>query len=267
MESEPTEPRDPADRLADNRGPDLTYRVQWSAEDGEYVATVNRFPSLSWLAPTAEGARQGLEAVVAQVVEDLRSEGGGVALPPEGLERAHANRKAGYPAADGTPKRRKPVRQVPDAFVQTLRDGEARLGEVEHEPEPNLGEVWRARAGREQDAAALTDEEAELLREAAAGPTVRRTRQRRGDVTPPNVRAVVEPDGDGWSVFLPDLPLAADGATRDEALAAMIETLREYVEAWDERLHAALNHAENEDLVRWIQTSPDEALRAWLDGA
>jgi len=29
-----------------------TYRVAWSVEDGEHVATVAEFPSLSWLAPT-----------------------------------------------------------------------------------------------------------------------------------------------------------------------------------------------------------------------
>ena len=29
-----------------------TYRVAWSVEDGEDVATVAEFPSLSWLAPT-----------------------------------------------------------------------------------------------------------------------------------------------------------------------------------------------------------------------
>src|SRR6266700_2654682 len=28
-----------------------TYRVAWSVEDGEHVATVAEFPSLSWLAP------------------------------------------------------------------------------------------------------------------------------------------------------------------------------------------------------------------------
>lgn len=252
--------------LADSGSTAHSYRVKWSAEDGEYVATVDRFPSLSWLAPTAEGATQGLKALVAQVQEDLAGEGG-VALPPEGLERARANRAAGYPAAQGKPTRRTPVRQVPDAFVQALRDGEARLGEVQHDEEPNLGEVWRARAEREQDGAALTSEEAALLRDAAESPTVRRARQRRGDVTLPKVRAVIGPDGHGWGVFLPGLPLAAEGATRDEALAAMVETLRAYAEAWDQGLHAAPNHAHNVDLVRWMQTSPDEALRAWLDGA
>ena len=33
-----------------------TYRVSWSREDGEYVATIVEFPSLSWLhdRPTAK---------------------------------------------------------------------------------------------------------------------------------------------------------------------------------------------------------------------
>lgn len=89
------------------------------------------------------------------------------------------------------------MRQVPDAFVQTLHDGEAALGEVEHEAEPNLGEVWRARAEREAQAVELTPEEAELLREAAESPTVRRNRQRSGEATPPTPGDEVEPDGDG----------------------------------------------------------------------
>jgi hypothetical protein len=36
--------------------PDATryaYRVTWSAEDGEHVATGAEFPSLSWLAPAS----------------------------------------------------------------------------------------------------------------------------------------------------------------------------------------------------------------------
>ncbi len=49
-----------------------TYRVTWSAEDDEFVATCLEFPSLSWLADTQEGALQGLRAVVAEVVDDLR---------------------------------------------------------------------------------------------------------------------------------------------------------------------------------------------------
>lgn len=41
-----------------------TYRVAWSVEDGEHVATVAEFPSLSWLAPTPVEALAGLANVV-----------------------------------------------------------------------------------------------------------------------------------------------------------------------------------------------------------
>jgi hypothetical protein len=37
-----------------------TYRVAWSVEDGEHVATVAEFPSLSWLAATPVEALAGL---------------------------------------------------------------------------------------------------------------------------------------------------------------------------------------------------------------
>lgn len=48
-----------------------TYRVTWSAEDGEHVGTCAEFASLSWLAPTPEAALAGIRAVVADVVADL----------------------------------------------------------------------------------------------------------------------------------------------------------------------------------------------------
>lgn len=51
------------------------YRVQWSSEDGEYVATVAEFPSLSWLDPDYTKALQGLVALVGQVVSDLEETG------------------------------------------------------------------------------------------------------------------------------------------------------------------------------------------------
>jgi hypothetical protein len=38
-----------------------TYRVTWSVEDHEFVATCLEFPSLSWLAPTQVDALTGLE--------------------------------------------------------------------------------------------------------------------------------------------------------------------------------------------------------------
>jgi predicted RNase H-like HicB family nuclease len=51
------------------------YRVVWSAEDGEYVATVAEFPSLSWLHPDQHKALQGLVDVVANVVTDMEANG------------------------------------------------------------------------------------------------------------------------------------------------------------------------------------------------
>lgn len=48
-----------------------TYRVTWSAEDEEYVATCLELPSLSWLADTQEGALRGLREIVAEAIQDM----------------------------------------------------------------------------------------------------------------------------------------------------------------------------------------------------
>lgn len=48
-----------------------TYRVAWSSEDDEFVATVAEFPSLSWLAASQFGALDGLRALLADVVVDM----------------------------------------------------------------------------------------------------------------------------------------------------------------------------------------------------
>jgi len=45
-----------------------TYRVAWSVEDGEHVATAAEFPLLSWLAPTPVEALEGLADVVRDVL-------------------------------------------------------------------------------------------------------------------------------------------------------------------------------------------------------
>jgi predicted RNase H-like HicB family nuclease len=58
-----------------------TYRVTWSEEDGEHVGLCAEFPSLSWLAATPEKALRGIRELVAEVVEDLRSEGEGTPQP------------------------------------------------------------------------------------------------------------------------------------------------------------------------------------------
>lgn len=50
-----------------------TYRVTWSEEDEEYVGLCVEYPSLSWLAPTPQGALKGIRQVVADVVEDMEA--------------------------------------------------------------------------------------------------------------------------------------------------------------------------------------------------
>jgi len=52
-----------------------SYRVVYSAEDGEYAGLCTEFPGLSWLAGTHEVALRGIRRVVAGVVEDLRANG------------------------------------------------------------------------------------------------------------------------------------------------------------------------------------------------
>ncbi len=62
--------------LKDDR---YTYRVTWSEEDREHVGLCAEFPSLSWLAPTPEGALRGIRRLVARVVADM--EAGGESVP------------------------------------------------------------------------------------------------------------------------------------------------------------------------------------------
>jgi predicted HicB family RNase H-like nuclease len=52
-----------------------TYRVTWSAEDGEHVGLCVEFPSLSWLAATPEEALAGVRRMVRDVVRDMKSTG------------------------------------------------------------------------------------------------------------------------------------------------------------------------------------------------
>ena len=79
---------------------------------------------------------------------------------------------------------------------------------------------------------------------------------------PSGVQAVA--DADGWSIFLPGVPVAADGATIEEAVDEMIDALRDYAEAWTERLRLAPNHEDNWGLVQIVTLATDEQLRDWL---
>jgi predicted RNase H-like HicB family nuclease len=80
-------------------------------------------------------------------------------------------------------------------------------------------------------------------------------------------RAQVVPEAGGWSVFIPGLPIAADGATFDEAIDEMVQALREYAEDWQDRLLDAPNHRESWGLVQLISLSDDDQLREWLAGS
>ena len=65
-----------------------TYRVAWSAEDGSFVGTVAELPSLSWLAETRAEAFEGIQRLVADVIDDLEANGEPV---PEALaDRAYS---------------------------------------------------------------------------------------------------------------------------------------------------------------------------------
>jgi predicted RNase H-like HicB family nuclease len=80
-------------------------------------------------------------------------------------------------------------------------------------------------------------------------------------------RAQVVPEAGGWSVFIPGLPIAADGPTFDAAIDEMVQALREYAEDWQDRLLDAPNHRDNWGLVQMISLSDDGQLREWLAGS
>ncbi|MET7330144.1 prevent-host-death protein [Nonomuraea sp. NPDC005650] len=80
--------------------------------------------------------------------------------------------------------------------------------------------------------------------------------------TPSRAQAVSD-DG-GWSIFIPGLPIAADGRTFNEAVMETVDALREYAEDWQNHLLDAPNHRENWGLVQLISLSDDDQLREWL---
>ena len=77
---------------------------------------------------------------------------------------------------------------------------------------------------------------------------------------------VVAEEG-GWSAFIPGLPVAADGATFEEAIDELALALREYAQDWLERLQHAPNHSENWGIVQLVGLSDDDQLRDWLRGS
>lgn len=80
-------------------------------------------------------------------------------------------------------------------------------------------------------------------------------------------RAQAVPEAGGWSVFIPGMPIAADGPSFDEAVDEMVAALREYAEDWQDRLLDAPNHQDNWALVQLISLSDDGQLRDWVAGS
>jgi predicted HicB family RNase H-like nuclease len=67
-----------------NRNPrrdQYTYRITWSAEEGEYVGLCAEFPSLSWLASTPESALTGIRKTVRAAVKDMEALGEPAPVP------------------------------------------------------------------------------------------------------------------------------------------------------------------------------------------
>lgn len=79
-------------------------------------------------------------------------------------------------------------------------------------------------------------------------------------------RAQVVAEAGGWSVFVPDLPVAADGASFDEAVDEMVDALREYAADWQDYLLDATNHRDSWAVVALVGLSDDEQLRRWITG-
>ena len=81
-----------------------TYRITWSAEDGEYAGLCAEFPLLSWLAPTPEKALSGVRRLVRGVVADINETG---EVPPEPLaESRRATPPPGSPPFSPLRRRR-----------------------------------------------------------------------------------------------------------------------------------------------------------------
>ena len=67
-----------------------TYRVTWSAEDGEYLGLCLDFRSLSWLAADPGKAFDGIRDLVQASPKDMRKTG---EKPPEPLaDRTHGGK-------------------------------------------------------------------------------------------------------------------------------------------------------------------------------
>lgn len=101
-------------------------------------------------------------------------------------------------------------------------------------------------------------------RNAAAVVDADRFRRALGRICP---KAQVVKEAGGWSVFIPGVPVAADGPDFRDAIEEMVDALREYAEDWFDRLLEVPNHRESWALVQLVALSDDEQLGEWLAGS
>jgi hypothetical protein len=71
---------------------------------------------------------------------------------------------------------------------------------------------------------------------------------------------------EGVYVWLPGLPISADGPDFDDAIASLVEAMRDYAAAWLEDLRHFSNHEANWGLVNLVLLSEDDELVAHLVG-
>ena len=74
-------------------------------------------------------------------------------------------------------------------------------------------------------------------------------------------------EAQGWSVFLPGAPVAADGDDLDAAVDEFVAALREYAEDWQARLRFAPNHRHHWPLVQFVELASDADLYEWVRGS
>ncbi|WP_336276026.1 hypothetical protein [Nocardioides sp. B-3] len=77
-------------------------------------------------------------------------------------------------------------------------------------------------------------------------------------------RAELASEAGGWSLFLTGVPVAATGDSVDEVMDAAVDALRDYAEAWVDRLRTAPNHRDSWSPVQLVELSSDDELKSWL---
>lgn len=80
-------------------------------------------------------------------------------------------------------------------------------------------------------------------------------------------KAQLLPESGGWTLILPGMPVVAAGATSDEAIEDAVDAMRDYAEAWSDRLRLSANHSQKWRLVQMIQLSDDDQIKSWIQGA